>query len=86
MCKRTARYISKAIRVILVGIIRLYQYCISPLLGARCRFHPGCSTYACEAIEQYGAVKGCWLTFKRLIKCHPLHPGGYDPVLDKDKR
>ena len=86
MRRRTTQYISKALRITLVSAIRLYQSCISPLLGARCRFHPGCSTYARNAIEQHGVVKGCWLAFKRLLKCHPLHPGGYDPVPDKTKR
>ena len=96
MRNRSANYISNSLRMVLIGVLRWYQYCISPLLGARCRFHPGCSMYARDAIEQYGAAKGCWLAFKRLIKCHPLHSGGYDPVpdscikkqliSDKDKR
>ncbi|MDE1461034.1 membrane protein insertion efficiency factor YidD [Spartinivicinus poritis] len=61
-------------------LIRAYQLAISPLLGRNCRFYPSCSSYALEAIEQYGAIKGCWLAVRRLLRCHPWHPGGYDPV------
>lgn len=53
---------------------------ISPLLGANCRFTPTCSTYSIQAIEKYGAIKGLFLSIKRIIKCHPFHPGGYDPL------
>lgn len=69
-----------------VGLIKLYQVLISPLLGPRCRFHPTCSHYAIEAIKIHGSVKGCWLAGQRLIKCHPLNPGGYDPVPKPKKR
>lgn len=65
---------------ILILFIRFYQICISPHLAPRCRFYPTCSAYAIEAITKWGAVKGTWLTLKRLAKCHPFHPGGYDPV------
>lgn len=65
---------------ILIGLIRLYQWTISPLLGSPCRFYPSCSVYAVEAISKYGVAKGSILTVKRLSKCHPFHPGGYDPV------
>lgn len=65
---------------LLIGLIRLYQWTISPLLGSPCRFYPSCSVYAVEAISKYGVVKGSILTVKRLGKCHPFHPGGYDPV------
>jgi hypothetical protein len=67
----------------MLGVVRGYQLLISPLLGPRCRFHPTCSHYAIEAIQRFGAVKGAWLAGKRILKCHPLHPGGEDPVPDK---
>jgi uncharacterized protein len=61
-------------------LIRAYQLAISPLLGARCRFHPSCSQYALEAVERHGSRRGGWLAIRRLARCHPFHPGGYDPV------
>ncbi|MDO4429981.1 MAG: membrane protein insertion efficiency factor YidD [Lonepinella koalarum] len=67
----------------LIGLIRLYQLAISPLIGPRCRFTPTCSCYGIEALKTHGAVKGSWLTLKRILKCHPLHPGGDDPVPPK---
>ncbi|GBD04478.1 Putative membrane protein insertion efficiency factor [bacterium HR20] len=67
-------------RTLLVIIIRAYQRWISPLLGAQCRFYPTCSQYAIEAIERYGAVKGALLAVRRIARCHPWHPGGFDPV------
>lgn len=57
-----------------------YQRFISPLKPRTCRFYPTCSEYSIQAFEKYGVVKGIWLTVKRLAKCHPFHPGGYDPV------
>jgi hypothetical protein len=67
----------------LLGLVRLYQWCISPFLGQRCRFHPTCSNYAIEAISAHGTLKGGILAARRLCKCHPWHPGGYDPVPEK---
>ena len=64
----------------LLILIRFYQVAISPLLGPRCRFHPTCSAYALEAVTRYGALKGGWLSLRRILKCHPFHPGGFDPV------
>jgi uncharacterized protein len=64
----------------LVALIRLYQYAISPMLGRRCRFFPSCSEYTLEALRRYGPVKGLWLGLRRIIRCHPWHPGGYDPL------
>jgi uncharacterized protein len=63
-----------------IGLIKIYQRWLSPLLGKNCRFHPTCSQYAIEAINRFGLVKGCWLASKRILKCHPLHAGGEDPV------
>lgn len=67
-------------RLALVALIRGYQLIISPLLGPRCRFYPSCSHYAIEALRVHGAGRGSWLTLRRLLRCHPLHPGGVDPV------
>lgn len=67
-------------------LIRGYQIFISPILGPKCRFHPTCSTYAIEAIHLHGFVKGSWFAGKRVLKCHPLHPGGEDPVPPKNNR
>ena len=67
-------------RFVLKILIRGYQLAISPLLGPRCRFYPSCSQYAIEAIEAHGALRGTWLTMKRISRCHPWHEGGFDPV------
>jgi putative membrane protein insertion efficiency factor len=64
----------------LLLMLRGYQYAIRPLLGANCRFYPSCSDYAREAIDRHGAAKGCWMAMRRVVRCHPYHPGGYDPV------
>lgn len=66
-------------------LLRLYRMILSPLLGSRCRFYPSCSHYSAEAIEIFGVLKGAKLTVYRLLKCHPWHPGGWDPVLEKEK-
>nr|WP_277999062.1 membrane protein insertion efficiency factor YidD [Moorella sulfitireducens] len=60
--------------------IRLYQIFLSPFLGNNCRFYPSCSQYAVEAITKYGILKGSIISLKRLARCHPWHPGGYDPL------
>ena len=65
---------------VLTAAIRGYQYAIRPMIGANCRFFPSCSESAREAIERHGAAKGSWLAARRICRCHPYHPGGYDPV------
>jgi putative membrane protein insertion efficiency factor len=66
-------------RFVAAFLIRLYQWTLSPWLGGGCRFYPTCSNYALEAIDIHGAARGSWLTLRRLCKCHPFHPGGFDP-------
>ncbi len=68
------------LRKTLVAVIRLYKILLSPLLPPACRFYPSCSTYAIQALERYGLIKGLWLAGKRVLRCHPYHPGGFDPV------
>ena len=68
-----------------VIIIKGYQRWLSPLLGNNCRFSPTCSYYAIEAINGFGVIKGCWLSSKRILKCHPLNAGGSDPVPNSKK-
>lgn len=63
-----------------VLLVRLYQIVISPLLGANCRFEPSCSQYAIDALKKHGFFRGSWMAVKRIFRCHPFHPGGYDPV------
>jgi putative membrane protein insertion efficiency factor len=64
----------------LVWLIRGYQYGLSPFLGRSCRFQPTCSEYAVESLERHGIIQGLWLAMRRIGRCHPWHPGGYDPV------
>jgi len=71
---------NKTPRAIAVTLIKGYQRLLSPLLGNNCRFNPTCSSYAIEAINRFGVIKGCWLAGKRILKCHPLNAGGDDPV------
>jgi putative membrane protein insertion efficiency factor len=77
MKKRAIRRLAKGGLII---VIHLYQHTLSVLLGPSCRFTPSCSSYALLSIQRFGIVDGVWLTLKRLVKCHPFHPGGYDPV------
>lgn len=64
---------------LLIGCVRLYQLVLSPILGRRCRFDPSCSQYFIQAVQKYGAVSGTLRGIRRILKCHPFHPGGYDP-------
>lgn len=73
-------------KYLLIGLVKVYRKWISPLLGPSCRFHPTCSEYSLEAIQRFGAFKGMYLSVKRILKCHPLHPGGFDPVPEKRKK
>jgi len=67
-------------RAVALLLIRAYQVLVSPLTPQTCRFTPTCSEYAREALVRHGCAKGCWLSIKRIMKCHPFNPGGYDPV------
>lgn len=73
-------------RLAVAGLIKIYQKLVSPTMGPNCRFQPTCSAYALEAVETHGVVRGGWLAAKRIGKCHPLHPGGHDPVPDVRSR
>jgi putative membrane protein insertion efficiency factor len=64
----------------LIWLIHGYQYLLSPMLGNNCRFTPSCSHYSCQALQHYGALRGSWLTLRRLSRCHPWHAGGHDPL------
>ena len=77
---RPCRDVLIAMQRILLALIRGYQYAFRPLLGANCRFAPSCSDYAGEAVLKHGALKGTLLAVRRILRCHPYHPGGYDPV------
>ncbi|MCC6197821.1 MAG: membrane protein insertion efficiency factor YidD [Burkholderiales bacterium] len=68
------------VKTLLLLLLRAYQYLLRPMLGSNCRFYPSCSDYAREAVERHGALRGVWLTIRRVGRCHPYHPGGFDPV------
>lgn len=70
----------KLVQWLLLGLVQTYRYLISPWLGRRCRFYPSCSEYAVEALHRHGPWRGSWLTVRRVGRCHPFHPGGFDPV------
>ena len=63
----------------LIAVVRLYQWTLSPILGRHCRFQPTCSAYFIESVRKYGAIRGAWRGILRICRCHPFHPGGYDP-------
>ncbi|MCX7946439.1 MAG: membrane protein insertion efficiency factor YidD [Hydrogenophilus sp.] len=65
---------------LLIGCLRLYQWFFSPWLGRNCRFIPTCSEYMIESLQRYGVWRGGWMGLRRLLRCHPWHPGGFDPV------
>ena len=73
-------FMKRCITMLLRLLIRFYQLAISPLKPGCCRYYPTCSTYTLQAIEKYGPLKGSWMGLKRILRCHPFHKGGYDPV------
>lgn len=73
-------WVNDMMKRVLLGTIHFYQQAISPYKRQCCRFYPSCSCYAAEAVEKYGAKKGAYLAVRRVLKCHPFHEGGYDPV------
>jgi uncharacterized protein len=77
--RRKLRAEARLLAQFLIFLIRIYQLTLSRLLGPVCRFHPSCSRYAAECLRLHGAARGSWLALKRIAKCHPFHPGGYDP-------
>ncbi len=74
-----ARWILNMPANVLVALVRVYQWLLSPLLGGRCRFYPSCSEYFIGAVRKYGAISGSFRGVWRICRCHPFHPGGYDP-------
>lgn len=73
------RFLGKLPGRVLIALVRFYQYTISPLLGPKCRYQPSCSHYMIEAVQKYGAIRGCWKGICRVCRCHPFSRGGYDP-------
>ena len=78
--KRIAGFVRGLLKKIIILLIRGYQIFISPIMPGKCRFYPTCSTYFVQAVEIYGPFKGSLLGIKRILKCHPFHEGGYDPL------
>lgn len=76
---RWLRWPSALASRMLIALVRLYQWTLSPFIGRQCRFTPTCSNYFIEAVRKYGPVKGAWRGLARICRCHPFHPGGYDP-------
>ncbi|MCE9684220.1 membrane protein insertion efficiency factor YidD [Halomonas alkalisoli] len=77
---RLGRLLARGLGLLLLGLVKLYQIILSPLLGPRCRFWPSCSHYTAEAIQVHGPLKGGWLAARRIVRCHPGSKGGIDPV------
>ena len=72
--------VSRIVATIIIAIVRAYKVVLSPLFSGCCRFEPSCSTYCIEAVQTHGPLRGSWLTLRRLLRCHPFGPSGYDPV------
>jgi len=77
---RVARTVVAALKWGVLAFIRIYQLCVSPHIGSRCRYSPTCSRYAYQAVSKYGPFRGGFMAMRRLLRCHPWSPGGYDPV------
>jgi putative membrane protein insertion efficiency factor len=73
-------WVLRPITILMLALIRIYRFAISPLMGDRCRFYPSCSEYAIDSLNRHGPLKGVALALRRIGRCHPWHPGGYDPV------
>lgn len=86
MFSKTMATITQVPRKSLILLLHVYRYFISPVLKPCCRFHPSCSCYAQQALERYGILRGGWLSIHRLLRCHPLHRGGFDPVPENRKK
>lgn len=78
--KKMLNCLSKGLAAVMIALIKLYQYTLSPLIGKSCRYTPTCSVYGLEAIHKHGPLKGGWLTLKRVLSCNPWGGSGYDPV------
>lgn len=78
--KKVLSAVSRFVSGVLILCVRAYQVTLSPHIGTCCRFEPSCSAYCIEALRTHGALKGCWLAFRRLVRCRPFGPSGYDPV------
>ena len=76
---KIVRFLRRLPSLVLIGLVRFYQLFISPFLGRNCRFHPSCSNYFIQAVEKYGPLRGAWKGMLRILRCHPFHPGGFDP-------
>ena len=78
--RAAGRFLTRVPSLLLMLLVRAYQLLVSPLLGPSCRFYPSCSAYGLEALRVHGAVRGSWLTVRRVLRCHPWNPGGVDEV------
>ena len=78
--RRALDLVMKTVSMVLVAALWSYRTAVSPFLGPCCRFAPSCSVYASQAINRHGAARGTWMALKRVLRCHPFHPGGWDPV------
>ncbi len=85
MLKKTVQSINYTIQIALINLIKVYRMIISPHFGRCCRFHPSCSRYAIDALARFGVLKGLYLIMRRILRCHPLHQGGLDPVPQRRK-
>lgn len=79
MIRAVLLFLERMLTELLLALIRLYQLVLSPLLGPSCRFEPSCSRYAATCLSTHGPLRGSWLALRRIARCHPLHPGGFDP-------